>query len=209
MNRQEAVKERRRLRPDVPQKIAVGAVALCMKCPRAAICPTKAPGECPLDLAEQLIDDGGDYAPPIKTSYLQDLLDDSKPTVKANLVRKPLPPPSSISCSARSSGHSPGALVGQMAARGHFIHNATAPTAIFCGTSGRSRRRSFTASCRFIQKIPLCLCVLALRRSQSVPATYRAQMLPNRIVSTAHHLVYSHLGKFFVQAPLGCVWFDA
>ena len=91
MNRQEAVKERRRLRPDVPQKIAVGAVALCMGCPLAAICPTKAPGECPPDLAEQLINDG-DYAPPIKTSYLQDLLDDSKPTVKANLVRKPLPP---------------------------------------------------------------------------------------------------------------------
>ena len=91
MNRPELLKERRGLRPDVPQKIAVGAVALCMKCPRAAICPTKAPGECPPDLAEQLINDG-DYAPPIKTSYLQDLLDDSKPTVKANLVRKPLPP---------------------------------------------------------------------------------------------------------------------
>lgn len=91
MNRQEAVKERRRLRPDVPQKIAAGAVALCVGCPLAAICPTKAPGECPFDLAEQLIDDG-DYAPPIKTSYLQDLLDDSKPTVMANLVRKPLPP---------------------------------------------------------------------------------------------------------------------
>ena len=91
MNRPELLKERRGLRPDVPQKIAAGAVALCMKCPRAAICPTKAPGECPPDLAEQLINDG-DYAPPIKTSYLQDLLDDSKPTVKANLVRKPLPP---------------------------------------------------------------------------------------------------------------------
>ena len=92
MNQPELLKERRRLRPDVPQKIAVGAVALCMGCPLAAICPTKAPGECPPDLAEQLIGDGGDYAPPIKTSYLQDLLDDSKPTVKANLVRKPLPP---------------------------------------------------------------------------------------------------------------------
>ena len=91
MNQPELLKERRGLRPDVPQKIAAGAVALCMKCPRAAICPTKAPGECPPDLAEQLINDG-DYAPPIKTSYLQDLLDDSKPTVKANLVRKPLPP---------------------------------------------------------------------------------------------------------------------
>ena len=91
MNRPELLKERRGLRPDVPQKIAVGAVALCMGCPLAAICPTKAPGECPPDLAEQLINDG-DYAPPIKTSYLQDLLDDSKPTVKANLVRKPLPP---------------------------------------------------------------------------------------------------------------------
>ena len=92
MNRPELLKERRGLRPDVPQKMAGNAVSLCMRCPRAAICPTKAPGECPLDLAEQLIDDGGDYAPPIKTSYLQDLLDDSKPTVKANLVRKPLPP---------------------------------------------------------------------------------------------------------------------
>ena len=91
MNPSELLKERRGLRPDVPQKIAVGAVALCMGCPLAAICPTKAPGECPPDLAEQLINDG-DYAPPIKTSYLQDLLDDSKPTVKANLVRKPLPP---------------------------------------------------------------------------------------------------------------------
>ena len=92
MNRPELLKEHRRLRPDVPQKMAGNAVNLCMGCPLAAICPTKAPGECPPDLAEQLIDDGGDYAPPIKTSYLQDLLDDSKPTVKANLVRKPLPP---------------------------------------------------------------------------------------------------------------------
>ena len=99
MNRPELLKERRGLRPDVPQKIAVGAVALCMGCPLAAICPTKAPGECPPDLAEQLIDDGGDYAPPIKTSYLQDLLDDSKPTVKANLVRKPLPPPKTVKAS--------------------------------------------------------------------------------------------------------------
>ena len=91
MNQPELLKERRGLRPDVPQKMAGNAVSLCMGCPLAAICPTKAPGECPPDLAEQLIDDG-DYAPPIKTSYLQDLLDDSKPTVKANLVRKPLPP---------------------------------------------------------------------------------------------------------------------
>ena len=95
MNPSELLKERRGLRPDVPQKIAVGAVALCMGCPLAAICPTKAPGECPPDLAEQLINDG-DYAPPIKTSYLQDLLDDSKPTVMANLVRKPLPPPKTV-----------------------------------------------------------------------------------------------------------------
>lgn len=92
MNQPELLKERRRIRLDVPQKMAGNAVNLCMGCPLAAICPTKAPGECPPDLAEQLIDDGGDYAPPIKTSYLQDLLDDSKPTVKANLVRKPLPP---------------------------------------------------------------------------------------------------------------------
>ena len=91
MNQPERLKERRGLRPDVPQKMAGNAVSLCMGCPLAAICPTKAPGECPPDLAEQLINDG-DYAPPIKTSYLQDLLDDSKPTVKANLVRKPLPP---------------------------------------------------------------------------------------------------------------------
>ena len=91
MNQPELLKERRGLRPDVPQKMAGNAVSLCMGCPLAAICPTKAPGECPPDLAEQLINDG-DYAPPIKTSYLQDLLDDSKPTVKANLVRKPLPP---------------------------------------------------------------------------------------------------------------------
>ncbi len=91
MNPSELLKERRGLRPDVPQKMAGNAVSLCMGCPLAAICPTKAPGECPPDLAEQLINDG-DYAPPIKTSYLQDLLDDSKPTVKANLVRKPLPP---------------------------------------------------------------------------------------------------------------------
>lgn len=93
MNRQELLKERR-LRPEVPQKMAAGAVNLCMGCPLANICPTKTPGECPPQLAKQVVEYGGDgdYAP-VKTSYMSELLDDSKPTVMANLIRKPVPPP--------------------------------------------------------------------------------------------------------------------
>lgn len=93
MNRQELVKQRR-LRPEVPQKMAAGALNLCMGCPLANICPTKTPGECPPQLAEQVVEysGDGDYAP-IKTSYMSELLDDSKPTVMANLIKKPVPPP--------------------------------------------------------------------------------------------------------------------
>lgn len=93
MNRQELLKQRH-LRPEVPQKMAAGAVNLCMGCPLANICPTKTPGECPPQLTEQIDDyGGGDYAPPVKTSYLKELLDDRQPTVMANLVKKPVSTP--------------------------------------------------------------------------------------------------------------------
>ncbi len=89
--------KKRRPRPDVPPKLAGSAVNLCMGCPLANICPTKTPGECPPQLAEQIGDyGGGDYAPVIKASYLKELLDDSQPTVMANLVKKPTQKPKPI-----------------------------------------------------------------------------------------------------------------
>ena len=95
MNWQELLRKRQS-RSEVPQKMAASALNLCMGCPLAAICPTKTPGECPPALAEKAVEYsayGGDYAPPIKTSYLKELLDDSKPTVMAKLARKPAPAP--------------------------------------------------------------------------------------------------------------------